>query len=83
MSGRGRAFWVLFAAMMTVYLVMVLKTLPEIAASADGLKAFDVRPAGYSESQARAFLTALSDDGRALYWGFSTGWTRPIRRWWR
>jgi len=69
MSGRGRAFWVLFAAMMTVYLVMVLKTLPEIAASADGLKAFDVRPAGYSESQARAFLTALSDDGRALYLG--------------
>ena len=69
MSGRARAFWVLFAAMITVYLVMVLWTLPEIAASADGLKAFDVRPAGYSETQARAFLTALSADGRVLYLG--------------
>ncbi len=69
MTGRARAFWLLFAAMMTIYLIMVLWTLPEIAASAGGLKAFDVRPAGYSETQARAFLTALSDDGRALYLG--------------
>ena len=69
MTGRRVAYGVLIGATITVYLVMVLWTLPEIAASADGLRAFDVRPAGYSETQARAFLTALSDDGRALYLG--------------
>ena len=69
MTGRRLAYGLLFAATTMVYLFMALWTLPEIAASAGGLQAFDLRPAGYSEAQARAFLAALNDDGRALYVG--------------
>ncbi len=65
---RGRAaFWIVFAATLAVYAVMVFWTLPVIAAAAGGLAPFDMRPAGYSEPQARAFLAALSPEGRSLY----------------
>ena len=61
------AFWLFFAAMTAVYAVMLLWTLPTITAAAGGLTPFDLRPMGYSIEEARAFLAALSDDGRALY----------------
>ncbi|MGB5560007.1 MAG: hypothetical protein WBN04_18590 [Paracoccaceae bacterium] len=65
---RGRAaFWIVFAATLAVYAVMVFWTLPVIAAAAGGLAPFDMRPSGYSEPQARAFLASLSPDGRSIY----------------
>lgn len=64
-----RVFWVVFALGLSVYLVMVLWTLPAISAAAGGLAAFDLRPLGYSLIEARAFLSALSEQGRALYLG--------------
>lgn len=48
---------------------MTFWTLPQIAAAAGGQVPFDLRPFGYSGDEARAFLTALTAEGRALYQG--------------
>lgn len=69
MRGKWVVYWVLVAATMAVYGVMVMWTLPEIAEAAGGLMAFDMRPAGYTYPEAEAFLAALSDDGRRIYLG--------------
>jgi len=61
------AFWLLFAATLGVYATMLTWTLPAISAAASGLTPFDMRPLGYSFDEAKAFLAALSPDGRALY----------------
>ena len=60
-------FWMMFAVMLGVYLVMVLWSLPLLMADAGGLPVFDLRPAGYSFDEAQAFLAALSPEGRAFY----------------
>lgn len=61
------AFWLLLAATLAVYLAMIAWTLPRIAAAAGGLAAFDLRPAGYSFEEARAFLVALPPADVAFY----------------
>ncbi len=63
------AFWILFAVTVIVYGVMVLWSLPRIAAAAGGLAAFDMRPTGYTFDEAKAFLAALSPEGAAFYLG--------------
>ncbi len=60
-------FWLMFAVMMGVYLTMALWSIPKIVTDAGGLLAFDLRPMGYSFDEARAFITVLSDQGRAFY----------------
>ena len=67
MTRLAAAFWIVLAATLAVYAVMILWTLPVITSAAGGLAPFDMRPAGYSKPQARAFLTALSPEGRSLY----------------
>jgi len=62
-------FWALLAATLGLYLVIVLWSLPYIAAQADGLTAFDIRPGGYTHAEAQAFLSALTPEGRAHYEG--------------
>lgn len=62
-------YWIVFAACLGVYAVMLIWTLPAISAGAGGLAPFDLRLGGYSAEEARAFLAALSDDARALYLG--------------
>ena len=62
-----RTFWLTFAATIVVYAIMVVWSLPTITASADGQVPFDLRPLGYSYDEARAFLLALSDEGRHFY----------------
>lgn len=69
MSRARIAYWALFAVTLAVYAAMAGGTLPAIARDAAGLTAFDMRPAGYTPAEARAFLTALGDEGRALYLG--------------
>lgn len=61
------AFWISFAGAAGVYLTMVLWSLPFVSDAAGGLAPFDMRPLGYSGEQARAFLAALSDEGRVFY----------------
>ena len=52
-----------------VYLVIVLWSLPIVQGEADGLRPLDLRPLGYSGEEARAFLSAITDAGRAQYLG--------------
>ncbi|MFT4959029.1 MAG: hypothetical protein ACI92Z_000101 [Paracoccaceae bacterium] len=66
---RKIAYWVVFALTFAIYLTMLTWTLPDISADAAGLVPFDMRPFGYSPDEARAFLAALGDKGRALYLG--------------
>ncbi len=61
------AYWVLFSVTLAVYLTMVVWSIPQISTAASGLAAFDMRPLGYSEIEAREFLTALSERGRDFY----------------
>jgi hypothetical protein len=63
------AFWFLAGATIVVYLFMVLLTLPYIQQQAGGLAPFDMRPLGYSFDEAKAFLAALSPEGKAYYLG--------------
>jgi len=63
------AYWVVFVAALAIYGAMVGWTLPAISRDAAGLVPFDMRPMGYSVAEARAFLTALDEEGRALYLG--------------
>lgn len=67
MTAPRVAFWLLFAATLCVYAIMLAWTLPAISAAAGGLAPFDMRPSGYSFDTAKAFLAALSPAGRNLY----------------
>lgn len=60
-------FWVLVAATMAIYAVMVAWSLPMISTAAGDLMPFDMRPYGYTFKEARAFLVALSPEGREFY----------------
>lgn len=62
-------FWLLFGAALALYLAIVLWSLPRISAEAGGLIPFDMKPGGYGLEEARAFLTALSAQGREWYLG--------------
>ena len=67
MTAPRVGFWFLFAVALAVYATMLVWTLPAITAAAGGLAPFDLRPSGYSFDDAKAFLTALSPEGKALY----------------
>jgi hypothetical protein len=60
-------FWTLVAATLCVYAAMIFWSIPSITREADGLAIFDMRPGGYTFDEAKAFLAALSDDGRRFY----------------
>ncbi|MCK0126208.1 hypothetical protein MWU76_17590 [Gelidibacter sp. F2691] len=64
-----RVFWAVFAATVLVYCAMVLWSLPIIMDDTNGLMPFDLRPSGYTTDEARAFLMALSENGKAHYLG--------------
>lgn len=66
---RKIAYWFVFAVTLGIYLTMLTWTLPGISADAAGLVPFDMRPMGYTPDEARSFLAALGDKGRALYLG--------------
>ena len=66
---RRLIYGLLLSAMVGVYLVMLLWSLPRLRLMAGGLEPFDLRPAGYSLAEAQALLTALGDEGRAFYLG--------------
>jgi hypothetical protein len=74
-TANNRIFWLVVAATLGVYLVMVLWSIPRISAEAGGLPVFDLRPGGYTFEEARAFLAALSPEGAR-----STRRPAPARR---
>ncbi len=67
MARRTVAFWILFAITAALYIVMIAWSLPEVSKAAGGLAPFDIRPHGYSLEEAKAFVAALSPDGKAFY----------------
>ena len=64
---RKLLFWSLCGATLAVYLVMALWSLPTVSAGAGGLAPFDMRPGGYSEDEARAFMAAITPEASAFY----------------
>lgn len=67
MSNRYIAFWILFGVTLAVYATMLVWSLPVVSNAAGGAAPFDMRPAGYTFEDTKAFLAALSADGRAFY----------------
>ena len=66
-SKGWKIYWVLVAATVTNYLIMVLWSLPLVSEMADGGVPFDMRPGGYSFDDAQVFLTLITDAGRDFY----------------
>ncbi len=62
-------YWVIFTATGVVYGIMIFSTLPAISEGAAGLMPFDMRPFGYTSTEAQAFLDALTEEARAAYLG--------------
>ena len=63
----ARAFWLSLGLMLAGVALIFLWSAPRIEAG--GLAPFDLRTRGYSFDEARAFLTALTPEGRAVYLG--------------
>ncbi|MBT8361441.1 MAG: hypothetical protein KJO32_10830, partial [Deltaproteobacteria bacterium] len=63
----GRTVSVLFALTMTVYLTMLLYTIPAVTAFAPEYPIFDLSPSGYSFGYASELLDNLGNEGRNKY----------------
>ncbi len=64
-----RLFWVILAATLAAWLSMNLWTVPRIEATAGGLRLLDMRFTGYSYEEVQEFVSAIGDEGAALYLG--------------
>ncbi len=62
-GSRILLFW---CAAMLVYFLMVFGSLADIE-RITGVKAFDMRPNGYSYADALALISALGEEGRRVY----------------
>jgi hypothetical protein len=60
-------YWVIVAATITNYLIMILWSLPKVSELAGGGAPFDMRLGGYSYDDALVFVTAITDTGRDFY----------------
>lgn len=69
MAMKWRLYWLLVAAMLANYAVMVAWSLPALQEMAGGLPAFDLRPGGYTFDEARTFLGKIGANGRTFYLG--------------
>ncbi len=67
MNKGWKIYWVVVAATVTNYLIMVLWSLPLVSEMVGGAVPFDMRPGGYSFGDARVFLTEITDTGRDFY----------------
>jgi len=65
--GPAAKFWASFLVAQVLYLVIMLWSLPRVTEAAGDLPPFDMLPRGYGLDEARAFLMALSSEGRAHY----------------
>lgn len=64
-----RVFWIVLSAMFAVWLAMNLWSAPQIEAMSGGLRLLDMRITGYSFAEAKDFVTAIGEEGVALYLG--------------
>ncbi len=63
----GKVISVLFLFTMTVYIAMLLYSIPAVSAFAPELAIFDLSPSGYSFSYANELLNSMGAEGRNLY----------------
>ena len=61
-----KVFW-LFVVTQIVYFTMIFVTIPKLSSAGNNLKIFDVRPAGYTFSEAFHLLNLLGENGRDAY----------------
>lgn len=66
MSTGWKLYWLTVAVMAILYIIMVTWSLPHLK-MLGGDPAFDLRPGGYTFSEAQRFIAALGDTGRAFY----------------
>ncbi len=64
---NGKVLLTLFIITNAVYLTMVLWSLPKLVEYSGGLKAFDMRPAGYSVLEAMTLLSSMGSEGIYFY----------------
>ena len=64
-----RIFWIILAPTLAAWLGMNLWTVPRIEEMAGGLRLLDMRFTGYSYADVREFVSAIGDEGTALYLG--------------
>ena len=62
-----RVFVMSLAISVVLYGIVFFWSLPVLTGEAGGLWPFDLRPTGYSVTEARQYLAALSSEGRAFY----------------
>lgn len=67
MSTGWKVYWIIIAATVINYLIMILWSLPQVSEMAGGNVPFDMRPGGYSFDEAIIFLESISDSGRNFY----------------
>ena len=67
MTKGWKVYWVVVAATVANYLIMILWSLPQVSEMAGGGVPFDMRPGGYSFDDALDFLIAITDTGRDFY----------------
>ena len=63
MTRLWKLYWAAVILALGIYLTMVIWSLPKITNFADGLRAFDLLPFGYSHQYALSFLQALYAGG--------------------
>lgn len=64
-----RLLWLILPALVAAWMGMNLWTAPRIEELSGGLRLLDMRITGYSFDEAKTFIAALGDEGRALYLG--------------
>ncbi|MFZ4523054.1 MAG: hypothetical protein ACOYNC_15190 [Bacteroidales bacterium] len=63
----GKKVLVFLGLANVIYLLMIFVTIPQVMAFSNGMKLFDLMPAGYSHAYAVSLLDALGAEGRSAY----------------
>jgi len=63
----GRTVFILFIITMSVYLLMLLYSIPLVESYAPDTALFDLSPSGYSYQHAVSLLEELGNEGRQIY----------------
>jgi hypothetical protein len=63
----GKSILLLFVAASAVYAVMLLVTIPQVMAFADGMELLDMMPFGYEAQYVQLLFDTLGEEGRNVY----------------
>lgn len=63
----GKSILILFVVTNIVYAIMLLVTIPQVMAFADGMQLLDVLPFGYEAQYVQQLFDTLGEEGRHAY----------------